>query len=314
MKELEKEIQDLKKKVEELEVLKRDFLFLLENTPDFIYIKDSQHRFTSTSRAFAELTGHKDWRELIGKTDFDIFPPEHAEEYFKFEKPVIENGQSLINHEEPYYDKNKELRWVSSSKRPVFGEDGQVIGLIGISKDITDLKNSKLAIERMAKYDFLTGLANRYLFNELANSAMLYAHRSNKNLALFFIDLDDFKEVNDTYGHDVGDKLLVSFSKTVKAYLRESDIIARLGGDEFIILLHDVSGKVAIIEVAKRILTFVSKKIEINETIKIGVSCSMGIALYPEDANELEKLIACADIAMYKSKLKGKNQFTFHEK
>ncbi len=125
---------------DQLLVMNRDFLALLDATRDFIYIKDRDYRFTATSRDFARLVGHDNWRELVGKTDFDVFPREYAERYADFERTVIAEGRELLNHEEPYRRPDGTLGWVSSSKRPLLGKNGEIIGLFSISHDITERK------------------------------------------------------------------------------------------------------------------------------------------------------------------------------
>ena len=164
--EAEAKLQQLS---EQLLALNRDFLALLDNTVDFIYIKDKQHRFTASSRNFAQLAGYSDWIDLVGKTDFDIFPQELAECYFAFEQSVILNGKELLNHEEPYQRIDGTEGWVSSSKRPLRGSKGEIIGLFGISHDITERKRieqeliaSKEIAENAtrAKSDFLARMSH----------------------------------------------------------------------------------------------------------------------------------------------------------
>ena len=145
--------------ISDLVTLNRDFVALLENTSDFIYIKDAQHRFTAVSQAFAKVAGSENWQDLRGKTDFDVFPRELAEAYYRFEKNVIAAGEELIDHEEPYH-RDGEQRWVLSSKRPIRDKTGKIVGLFGISRDITDRKTAVQTIrdseQRLAQIiDFL---------------------------------------------------------------------------------------------------------------------------------------------------------------
>ena len=293
--------------------LSRDFLALLENTSDFIYIKDTQHRFTSTSSAFARLTGREDWRELIGKTDFDIFPEEHAKRYFEFERPVMENGQPLIAHEEPYYDEQGNLRWVTSSKHPVRSDQGEIIGLVGISKDITDIKNYQALIREMANYDELTGLANRRLFTEVFNSVMKRTKRTDEHLALLYIDLDNFKCINDTRGHIAGDKLLKRVSHCINNTANDCDLLARIGGDEFVLVLscpHPIEQHA--ISMGQRIIDNIRDTFK-ADALMCQLGCSIGVACYPRDGDDLDSLMKQADAAMYRAKAMGKNNIKFAE-
>ena len=304
---LEAELQQAKAEIKALRDSQRDWWALLENTTDFIYIKDEKHRFTCTSRVFASLTGYENWHSLVGKTDFDVFPHEHASRYFQYEMLVIAEGKSLLNHEEPYYSIEGELRWVSSSKQPVLDDSGNIVGLVGISKDITDVKRYKAKIEGMAKYDQLTGAYNRYTFQDLGTQMLAAAKRQNQSVALLFIDLDNFKQVNDCYGHDSGDRLLVDFTNVLRSCTREADIIARLGGDEFVALTytgqHSCDGN----RLAERII-HAFHQIPFVRQAELNISCSVGIASFPDDASSLTELLSCADNAMYDAKRRGKGR------
>ncbi|MGH1461085.1 MAG: diguanylate cyclase domain-containing protein [Neptuniibacter sp.] len=268
----------------------------LSVTDDFIYIKDVNHKFLYTSDTFARLTRHDSWRDLVGKDDFDIFPAEHAEVYFAYEKNVMLKGEKLIKHEEPYYDIDGNLRWVTSTKNPVFSDKGQVIGLVGISKDITDFKLQQERINYLATHDELTDLHNRRAFFELGQLMINQAYRDHAQLALLYIDLDNFKPVNDLYGHHVGDELLVYFASHLKKCARDSDIVVRIGGDEFAILIRTESSDKELSEsLAKRILSIAD-----NPNMR-GCKCSVGIA-ETNGVYDLHKLLVSADKAMYIAK------------
>lgn len=306
---LEAELAQAKAEIQKLRDSQRDCWALLENTTDFIYIKDAEHRFTCASRVFACLAGYESWHGLVGKTDFDVFPHEHASRYFQYEAPVIAEGKSLQDHEEPYYSIEGELRWVSSSKQPAFDESGNIVGLVGISKDITDVKRYKAKIEGMAKYDQLTGAYNRYTFQDLGAQMLAAAERQNQSVALLYIDLDNFKQVNDRYGHDSGDRLLVDFTNVLRSCTREADIIARLGGDEFVALIYTDESSYDESSLAERIIHAVHQLPFVRQT-NLSISCSVGVACFPDHASSLSELLICADNAMYGAKKRGKDQCT----
>ncbi|MGC8734334.1 MAG: EAL domain-containing protein [bacterium] len=182
--------------------------------------------------------------------------------------------------------------------------------------DITQKKENEERLKHLALHDALTGLPNRkYLFDQLSQ-LMIQASRHNRKLAIIFLDIDNFKDINDNYGHEVGDNVLLAIAEVIKYNLRPGDIIGRIGGDEFIIILDDVAK-------LEDINIIVNKLIKAVETIpnylknKLGtdifkITFSMGIAIYPDDSTKLDELIKFADIALYKSKELGKNTFTFY--
>lgn len=291
-------IAQLKAENAQLLRYKRDLETLLETTDDFIYIKDRHHKFVYTSTAFAQLTRHENWQELVGKDDFDIFPSEHAERYFAFEKQVIEEGKTLSFHEEPYFDLQGELRWVSSTKNPVFDETGQVIGLVGISKDITELKRQQEKTAFVADHDDLTNMLNRRAFFQYGQKLLAAAERDHSSIAVLYMDLDKFKQVNDRFSHMAGDKVLAAFGQIIQNLTREADLSARFGGDEFVVLVKQPEkGREAAIELARRVIAAVDQA---KERLK-GCSCSIGIAEHTA-TEALDVLVQRADKAMYLAK------------
>ncbi|MBT8438144.1 MAG: diguanylate cyclase [Gammaproteobacteria bacterium] len=163
-------------------------------------------------------------------------------------------------------------------------------------------------LERLARYDHLTGLPNRLFLLEHLELALPLATRNEYQCALFFIDLDGFKPINDTYGHEAGDEFLVKIGNRMKRVLRESDVLARLGGDEFVIVLFDIPDNSQALTVAEKLLLILSDKYIINGN-EINASASIGICFFPEKQMNVEKLISRADSAMYKAKELGKNRY-----
>ncbi len=305
---LEEECDSLRKQVSELSKIRDDFNSFLENTSDFIYIKDMEHRFTAVSSAFSELTNHKSRHDIVGKTDFDIFPVEDAKTYFKEQKKVVEKGSELTGIEEPYHDKEGKLCWVSTSKRPLYNSKGDIVGLIGISRDITKTKGLEEKLKKKAHYDDLTELSNRDHFFQESALVLSLAARMNYTVGLFFIDLDKFKPVNDSYGHEAGDCVLHAIAKRLNSILRGSDVISRFGGDEFV-MLAIVESEQNLNDIALKILANVCMPIAFkSQEIKIG--CSIGISHFPAQSETIEELVRKADDAMYKAKATGKS--TYH--
>jgi len=177
-------------------------------------------------------------------------------------------------------------------------------------RDISEQKLSQQRIEQLAHYDVLTHLPNRSLFYDRLDNAIFLAKRNRHNLALLFIDLDGFKQVNDTLGHHRGDLLLVQVAERLRRCVRESDTLARLGGDEFTVILNDAGGREALAMVAAKVIEMISEPFDLDgQAVNIGAS--IGIAIYPDDAPSKGTLLIVADKAMYAAKAAGKNAYRF---
>jgi diguanylate cyclase (GGDEF)-like protein len=192
----------------------------------------------------------------------------------------------------------------------VRNECGHIVRFVAQAADISARKNAEHHIWRLANYDKLTGLPNRSMFHERLEHEIRRAHRSEKKLALLFLDLDGFKEVNDTLGHDVGDLLLQQVSNRLANCVRESDTIARLGGDEFIIILNDVGDTNVVGIVAQKIIDALAAPFTLRSQT-VYVSASVGVTLYPDDGETNEVLLKNADQAMYAAKKEGRNRYCY---
>jgi len=174
-----------------------------------------------------------------------------------------------------------------------------------------EILKQKEALSYQAHYDPLTKLPNRFLFYDRLSQAIIKAKRNKTQFALLFVDLDSFKEINDTYGHEVGDAVLIEVAKRLKTCVRESDTVARLAGDEFLILLENFHSKESIATIAKLLVQTLQMPIELEDK-ELRVTCSIGITIYPNDSNDAQRLIRYADYAMYQAKKTGKNNFIFY--
>lgn len=201
--------------------------------------------------------------------------------------------------------------WVSLSISPIREDGGQISSYVASAQDISFVKESQRKMEELAYFDTLTGLANRTFFRMQLRKSMALAERGHYAFALFYFDLDEFKRINDTLGHDAGDRLLVEVAERLKLRLRSEDTIARLGGDEFAVLLSGIDKRENAMEVAHIIQRTLNKPIKLgnNEVI---VSASIGITMAPFDSKEEEQLLKHADLAMYEAKAKGRNTFHFY--
>ncbi|SNY46454.1 PAS domain S-box-containing protein/diguanylate cyclase (GGDEF) domain-containing protein [Arsukibacterium tuosuense] len=200
--------------------------------------------------------------------------------------------------------------WVSLAIAPIRDEIGTLLNYVCAMQDISFIKQSQKQMEHLAYYDILTGLANRSYFRDQLRKAIAMAHRGYYNFALLYFDLDEFKRINDTLGHDAGDELLKEVARRLTSRLREEDTIARLGGDEFAVILSGIKDR----QQASTIATNLQQAF--HEPVKLGhhdvaISASIGITVAPEDASEEELLLKHADLAMYEAKARGKNTFHF---
>jgi diguanylate cyclase (GGDEF)-like protein len=167
-------------------------------------------------------------------------------------------------------------------------------------------------IAHLAHHDPLTGLINRHLFPDRLARAMILSQRHRKKIALLYVDLDKFKQINDDHGHLAGDAVLQEVASRLQALLRDSDTIARMGGDEFVVILQDISSKTAVNKVAKKIITALAEPIHFHEA-RFSVMASIGISIYPDDDKEIDALLQKADRAMYQAKKSSTANYMFYE-
>jgi diguanylate cyclase (GGDEF)-like protein/PAS domain S-box-containing protein len=305
------DITELKQAEEALSVEQSVLRTVIDNLPDPIYSKDTACRKTMANLADLHNLGAKSEADVLGKDDFDFFPKEIAEKFFADDQVVIQTGTPVINREEYFFDKKEQKQWLLTSKLPLRDKDGQIIGLVGIGRDITERKRAEEKIQHMATHDALTGLPNRLMFSQTLKHVIQSAHRYKRQFAVLFIDLDRFKIINDTLGHEAGDQLLQEITARLKQTLRAVDVAARLGGDEFVILIEEVSDSSHVATIARKILTNIIKPITIMGQECL-ITASIGISVYPKDAEDEQSLMKNADIAMYLAKEEGKNNYQFY--
>lgn len=190
--------------------------------------------------------------------------------------------------------------------------DGELIGRVWCCRDITEVRKNEKLLKHQANHDALTGLPNRTLILDVLNHAIEMANRHNSKIGLLFIDLDDFKKINDTAGHHEGDRYLVEFAKRIQTSLKTGDILGRLGGDEFVVILEDIVDVSDIVQINERILKLCEEPFYIKDK-KYYMSCSIGISLSPDDSSDSSELIRKADMAMYQAKASGKNSYHFFD-
>ncbi|MDF1874619.1 EAL domain-containing protein [Sulfurimonas sp. SAG-AH-194-I05] len=219
-------------------------------------------------------------------------------------------GNSLL-HEIQLATADGTLIWIEYSMHPIFDDEGNVEYLVPEGRDITEKKEQQFQMQRLAHYDILTGLPNRTLFADRFKIALAHANRNETLLAVCFVDIDHFKPINDNYGHEEGDQLLVEIAQRLDSCIRREDTVSRMGGDEFTMLLGVHSQKECE-DLVKRILTTLSKPYCLSRNTH-SITASCGITLYPYDDADADVLTRHADQAMYEAKISGKNKFIFFD-
>lgn len=243
------------------------------------------------------------WMSVVHEEDIDRLKREIDAEHTTDNECVVEFR--IVG------DVSSSCRVMNQITKSVVNSDG-IEMLLGTVQDITNIKTAEQKIYKMAYYDELTGLSNRAHFHEQLKSRIALSKRLNKKLAVVFIDLDDFKGVNDSYGHEVGDSYLRIFAEYLHSTIRGSDISGRLGGDEFCVVLHDVKDRSEVARITELCLNFGRDTIEIGNH-RIQPKMSVGVSMYPEDGECEDELIKSADMAMYSVKQNGKHGYQFFE-
>ncbi|MDP3439782.1 MAG: EAL domain-containing protein [Azonexus sp.] len=273
-----------------------------------IMVTDAANQIIAINPAFTELTGYSA-EEAIGHCSNLLNSGRQSSAFFEQMWHALETTGhwqgEILNRR-----KNGEIfaEWLVISS--IHDQDGAVMRRVAMFSDITDRKRAEATIWRQANYDPLTGLPNRNLFHDRLQQEMKNTLREGLSLALIFIDLDHFKEINDSLGHPAGDQLLIEMSARISACVRDTDTVARLGGDEFTVILPGLDDAGHIEKVAQKILMAVAAPFHFSgETAH--VSGSIGITLYPDDAADVEALIRSADQAMYSAKDQGRNRYQY---
>lgn len=271
-----------------------------------IMITDSKANIIDVNPTFCEITGYNR-EDVIGLKPSALSSHSHSREFYDemWEKLEYEGyWQGEIWNKKKSGEPYAEILSISALKN----ETNEATHYVGIFSDITETKKQQEQLHLMAHYDVLTNLPNRILLTDRFNQAVSRSQRSKKQLAICFLDLDNFKPVNDGYGHDAGDQLLVEVANRIKQNIREEDTVSRIGGDEFALLLGDIESLTQCQQTIRRIHQALAEPFLVNaESHKI--SASIGLTLYPHDKGDIDTLLRHADKAMYQAKLEGKNRY-----
>lgn len=277
------------------------FATLMDSTADSIYFKDRHCRMLRVNQKMANDLGYADPAELIGMTDVDLFGEEFGQKTMIDDLYIMETGKPMIGMVENRSLPSGELNWTSTTKYPMRDGQGEIVGIVGITREINDLKRAELNLQYLATHDFLTDLPNRFLFLDRLEQCISRAVRNKANFAVLYVDLDGFKDVNDQYGHDIGDQLLRMVAMRMKKAVRESDTVARMSGDEFVIILDTVDDQDEALAIAHKIRLVVGKPYDLASQPP-HVTASVGISMYPWHGRDPATMLKAADHAMYAAK------------
>ena len=276
----------------------------VEQSSAMVIITDAELRIEYINSRFSEVTGYNK-ENVLGKST-EIFFVDNSKEDLQ----QVMRDKNHWHGEVQIKTRQDKMLWVLASISSVKADNANDIHFIAVLEDMTQLKEDRHKIEQLAYLDSLTGLANRLLFRDRLEQVLKTVQRNQKSAAILYLDLDQFKRINDSLGHDVGDALLMRVAENLRNCVRHEDTVARMGGDEFVILLIDVDDMAGASQVANKILQTMEQPVVLLKH-EIIVTCSIGITLAPNDSLDADILLKNADLAMYQAKSKGRNNYQF---
>ncbi|RAU23112.1 response regulator [Paramagnetospirillum kuznetsovii] len=283
---------------------------VVETANEGIMITGADGTIEAVNTAFTRITGYSP-DEAVGKKPSILKSGRHDQDFYRdMWRSLLDNGQWQGEVWNRRQTGEVFIEWLSIAT--VRDATGNVSHILGVFSDITARKEDEEKVWRQANFDALTGLPNRSLFLDRLGQAVKAARRDRTRFALMFIDLDGFKAINDSFGHAVGDLLLQATATRLLLAVRSSDTVARLSGDEFIVILHDIEGRDEVALVASKMVNRLAETFDLDGH-QANVQASIGIAMFPDDADDAAMLIRLADRAMYTVKGAGKNNFAFHQ-
>ncbi|WP_249115712.1 bifunctional diguanylate cyclase/phosphodiesterase [Azoarcus sp. L1K30] len=283
---------------------------IFEHASEGIFQTSSDGRYLAANPALARLYGYPDAQTLIDNLS-DIgrrlyVDPTRRDEFHR----LMQTHGEVLNFESEVYRHDGSRIWVSENAHIVRDAQGEFICYEGTVQDVSERRHYQAQLERQANHDLLTGLPNRVLLGDRLEQGIARAERLGCLLAVVFIDLDNFKFINDSLGHTAGDDLLTAIAERFSTTLRGSDTVARLGGDEFVLVLNDHDEVSGVISLLERVLSEIARPVTLSGR-EFQVGASLGVALYPEDGRDAQSLLKHADVAMYAAKDRGRNNFQF---
>jgi diguanylate cyclase (GGDEF)-like protein/PAS domain S-box-containing protein len=284
---------------------------IFENTLEGIFQTTADGHYLIVNQSLARMYGYSSPEELIlafNNIQEQLYvKPGRREEFVQ----LLKDNDSVEKFESLVYRKDKSTIWISENARVVLDESGNLLYYEGTVENITARKSYEEKLEYQAMHDSLTGLPNRNMLNDRLQLCINFANRYKNKMAVAFLDLDQFKLINDSMGHEVGDELLIIMANRLSSSVREIDTVVRLGGDEFVILLTNIDDTNDIFLSMQRVLEAVAVPLTIN-SLDYLVTCSIGVSIYPNDGLDANALLRNADTAMYKAKKAGRNNFQIY--
>lgn len=281
----------------------------VEHSPGSIIITDRSGVIEYVNPAFCRLTGFSREEALGQHTRIlksGLQPPEFYREMW----------ESILAGKEwqgEFHNRRKDgsTFWEQASISPIYNKTGTISHFVAVKEDVTERRQLLECLDQLAYYDKLTGIPNRTLFFDRLDVALATAHREGRLFALLFVDLDGFKQVNDSHGHEAGDSVLQETSRRLLSCIRESDTVARMGGDEFTLILCNLASPGDAGLVADKLISELVRPIRLDDQTVCRIGASIGISLYPSDSLTAEQLVSAADSAMYEVKREGKNGYCY---
>ena len=277
---------------------------VMQSATNAIYVIDLQGHFTMVNPRTSEITGYGS-QQLIGTAYSALIAPELVEEMAGKFRDIVQHGVSMRGQETEILRADQSRVTISFSAGPLY-RDGMISAVVGTAEDITERKRAEAYIRHTAQHDALTGLPNRALLLDRLDMAMRQSRRNGSRVSVLMIDLDNFKRINDSLGHQVGDQLLLHVSEQLKQAIRDIDTVSRLGGDEFVIVLTDIENSEQLDPVIAKITDAVSTPVTVDGQ-ELLVTPSIGGCLYPQDGDSTSALLKHADVAMYHAKAAGRS-------
>jgi diguanylate cyclase (GGDEF)-like protein/PAS domain S-box-containing protein len=285
---------------------------LLASSEERLFFKDLDGKFALVSAGFAKALGRGfSTSELVGKSDLDLFSSPHALEAMEDEQHVIATGDPIVGKIECETFDDRPDTWVATTKLPLRNEEGEVVGTFGISRDVTSEVEAQRELARQALHDPVTGVANRIALVDRLTQTLLALERQPGQVGIVFIDLDNFKAINDTLGHDVGDQVLAAAARRLEHIARRTDTVARFGGDEFVLLLTELGADDDLRVICDRFLRALRQPLKVGNGIRLTGSVGAVVCRCP--TAEPTELLQQADLAMYDAKRSGGDRFTIYD-